>query len=80
MLTVIDRYTKLAVDADISQFSECPIGVYNAWINRVRENRTLVSTGDHYLWLYVQLLPPRIVNCVITVKEGDEYPPTVVTG
>lgn len=75
MLTVVDRSVKISDDADTSEFEQCPDGVYAAWIKRVHENHTPVSVGDSYVWLYLQLLPPRLVNCIITVKAGDEYPP-----
>jgi hypothetical protein len=28
----------------------------------------------------VQMLPPKLVNCLIIVRNGDEYPPVVTSG
>lgn len=76
MFTLIDRTVRVSPNASTSQFSQCPAKVYDAWIARVHANKTHVNAGDQYLWLYIQALPPKIVNCIITVQAGDEYPPS----
>ena len=80
MFTVVDRSVKVDSTADITDFTQCPDSVYNSWIQRVHDNKTPVNVGDQYVWLYIQLMPPRLVNCIITVKEGDEYPPVSIVG
>lgn len=75
MLTIIDKSVKVNAVTDVdAQLAACPDNVYAAWIARVKANGTPVHDGDTYVWLYVQLLPPRLVNCIITVKPGDGTP------
>lgn len=34
-----------------------------------------LNIGDHILYLEVRLLPvPHLVNCVVTVREGEQLP------
>jgi hypothetical protein len=78
MITLVDRSIQVA-PSSTPEFGSCPDSVYASWIARVHLNKTPVNAGDQYVWLYVQLIPPRFVNCIITVKAGDEYPPTEPT-
>jgi hypothetical protein len=70
MLTLIDKSVKVEAVAG-GQLDPCPDNVYDAWIKSVHDHGTTVHAGETYVWLYVQLMPPRLVNCVITVREGD---------
>jgi hypothetical protein len=79
MFTLFDHNIKLPTGAQIDQIPACPIEVYNAWIARVKANKTPVKAGDTYVWLYAQVVPPKLVNCMIVVKPGDDYPP-LLTG
>lgn len=75
MLTVFTRFIPLSNQADVSSYPVCAIETYAKWIAAVRKNKTPVAAGDKYLWLEFSLLPPRLYNCVIEVKPGDDYPP-----
>lgn len=75
MLTLIDKSVRVQAVTGTTSMRECPELVYDAWIKRVHHNRTPVDAGDTYVWLFVQLLPPRLVNCIVTVRLGDDYPP-----
>ncbi|MGH7954742.1 MAG: hypothetical protein ACREOZ_02150 [Gloeomargaritales cyanobacterium] len=70
MLSLVDKTFKVQ-SPDVTAIAPCSNDVYAAWIARVQKNNTPVKDGDTYVWLYVQLLPPRIVNCIITVRVGD---------
>lgn len=80
MFTLLNRSVKIASDADTSSFTTCPDKVYQAWVAAIHQNKTPVAAGDSYIWLCIQLMPPRVINCIITVKKGDEYPPATLIG
>lgn len=71
MLRIFER--SIAVGSAVNQ--PCSDEVYAAWIKRVKENGTPVKAGDQYVWIYVQLLPPKLVNCLVTVLPEDANSP-----
>ena len=80
MWTLLDKSVRVQTSDTDAGFGPCPNSVYLAWIKRVHDNGTHVNAGDTFVWLYVQMLPPKLVNCLIIVRNGDEYPPVVTSG
>lgn len=74
----ISRAFPVGPDTNADHYAACRPETYGKWIEAVHKNKTPVAVGDKYLWVEFSLIPPRIYNCLIMVKEGDEYPPAVV--
>ena len=72
----IARRTVIVSEKDEGNYPECNERTRGAVIAALHRNGTVAPVGMRVLYLEVELFPPRLINCVVTIHEGEESPLT----